>query len=133
MRHFPAFGACALVCGLLVYGVVAGAQEAAPAQSTLRHFAVRLRPGPAWDKSKSTAEQMYFKEHSRNLNELRAAKQLVLGGRFADLGLLVIAAPDEATARQLITRDPSVANGVFEAQIDEWSTIFEGCAPTRAR
>ena len=51
----------------------------------------------------------------------------MLGGRFADLGLIVITAADAAAARDLFSTDETIAAKVFTIQIDRWSTIFEGC------
>lgn len=90
-------------------------------------FAVRFQPGTAWDKSKASGDQIGFKSHSANLQRLRAEGRIVLGGRFADLGLIVVTAPDLAAARELFAGDETVAAKVFTIQIDPWSTIFDGC------
>lgn len=90
-------------------------------------FAVRFQPGAGWDKSKPPAEQTGFASHSANLQRLRRDGRVVLGGRFADLGLIVVSAADLAAARELFTSDETIAAKVFSIQIDQWSTIFEGC------
>lgn len=96
-------------------------------------FAVRFQPGAGWDKSKAPAEQTGFASHSANLQRLRRDGRIVLGGRFADLGLIVITAADAAAARDLFTTDETVAAKVFAIQIDPWSTIFGGCTPDMKR
>ena len=90
-------------------------------------FAVRFQPGAGWDQSKPPAEQTGFASHSANLQRLRRDGRVVLGGRFADLGLIVVSAADLAAARELFTSDETIAAKVFSVQIDQWSTIFEGC------
>ena len=97
-------------------------------------FAVRFQPGAGWDKSKPPAEQTGFASHSANLQRLRRDGRVVLGGRFADLGLIVVSASDLAAAREFFTADETIAAKVFSIQIDQWSTIFEGCTSVqRAR
>jgi hypothetical protein len=70
---------------------------------------VVFRTGPAWDRSKAPGEQAFFKEHSRNLAAMRTADAVVLGGRYADVGPIVVRAGDEAEVRALLASDPSAA------------------------
>ena len=104
---------------------VAGATVAATQSPAL--FAVRFQPGAGWDKSKTPNEQAGFASHSANLQRLRRDGRVLLGGRFADLGLIVITAADAAAARDQFSTDETIAAKVFTIQIDPWSTIFEGC------
>jgi uncharacterized protein YciI len=90
-------------------------------------FAVRFQPGPGWDKAKPPADQIGFASHSANLQRLRREGAIVLGGRFADLGLVVVTARDLDAARALFAGDETIAAEVFSMQVDPWATIFEGC------
>jgi hypothetical protein len=92
-----------------------------------RLFAVVFRTGPAWDVSKPPGEQLHFKDHSRNIAALKAEGRLALGGRFGDLGLLLVRAATQQEAESLLARDASVAAGVFTAEVHPWSTFAEGC------
>lgn len=108
---------------------LAGAPVAATVAATQSppRFAVRFQPGAGWDKSKTPNEQAGFSSHSANLQRLRRDGRVLLGGRFADFGLIVITAADAAAARDLFSTDETIAAKVFTIQIDPWSTIFEGC------
>jgi uncharacterized protein YciI len=89
-------------------------------------FAVRFQPGPGWDKAKPPADQTGFASHSANLQRLRREGTVVLGGRFADFGLVVVTARDLDAARALFAGDETIAAKVFAMQVDPWATIFEG-------
>lgn len=121
----------ALVTGTaLVVIAAAGARQgahAAMAQEDARLFAVRFQPGPGWDQSRAPGAQAGFAAHSANLQRLAREGTIVLGGRFAELGLVVIKSRDLDTARALFADDPAVAAKVFDIRIDTWSTIFDGC------
>jgi uncharacterized protein YciI len=112
--------------------VDAGAFVAAPApiadvQTAARLFAVRFRPGAAWDAAKTPNQQTGFAAHSANLQRLRKEGSIALGGRFAEYGLIVIRAADDAAAKAMFAPDETLAAGVFVMQIDPWATIFDGC------
>jgi hypothetical protein len=110
--------------------LLAGDQEPAHAPSPVpqqKLFAVLFRTGPAWDAAKPPGQQRFFKEHSQNLAALRKAEKIALGGRYADVGLVVVRAQDEAEVRALLAGDQSLAEAVFRADVHAWSTIFDGC------
>jgi uncharacterized protein YciI len=114
--------------GALAIVLVLACSAAATQNTTSANaFAVRFQPGAAWDKSKTPADQMGFASHSANLQRLRKEGRIVLGGRFADLGLIVVTASNLAAARELFASDETIAGKVFTIQIDPWSTIFDGC------
>ncbi len=104
-----------------------------PAPSSRKLFAVLFRTGPAWDPAKPPGQQAFFKEHSQNLQAMRKAEAIALGGRYADVGLIVVRAADEAEVRGMLAADPSLGAGVFRADVHPWSTIYDGCvsAPSR--
>ena len=58
--------------------------------------------------------------------KLRQDGRLVLGGRYGDVGLILVRAADEAEARGLFAADSSIARGVFRAEFQVWRTIFDG-------
>lgn len=110
--------------------VASGAQPA-PAPDPV--FAVTFRTGPGWDPAKPPAEQLHFAEHSRNLRQLRADGQILLGGRFGEVGLVLLRAKSEDEARGLVERDPAIQAGTFKAEIHRWSPFMGGCTGTDAR
>jgi uncharacterized protein YciI len=92
----------------------------------LRTFAVEFRTGPGWDKAKPPAEQKHFADHSANLRKLRGDGRIVLGGRYGEVGLVLLRARSEEEARALVQADPSVAAGVFVASIAPFSAFMSG-------
>jgi uncharacterized protein YciI len=117
---------------LAVSPAMAWGQDASPTPAPAAIFAVTFRTGPGWDKAKAPAEQKSFAEHGRNIRALGEEGRLVLGGRFGEVGLLLVRAADEKEARSLIDRDPSEAAGTFTAEVHRWSTFADGCVE-RAR
>ncbi len=96
-------------------------------------YAVEIRVGPKWDPSKQASEQLYFKEHSANLRRLRDAGHLVMGARYADKGLVVLTASDEAQVRALMEEDPSVQAGVFQYEVFAFHVFYGGTLNQRPR
>jgi uncharacterized protein YciI len=92
----------------------------------LRTFAVEIRTGPAWDKEKPPSEQKHFADHSAHLRKLRQEGRIVLGGRYGEVGLVLLRAASEEDARALVGADPSMTAGVFTAAIHPWSTFMAG-------
>ena len=115
-----------LLAALLSAGSAA-AQEAPPAAPTAKLFAVTFRTGPAWEAGKPPGEQRHFKDHSANIGKLKSEGRLVVGGRFSDVGLLLVRAASQEEAQSFVDRDPSVAAGIFKAEIHPWSTFAAGC------
>lgn len=89
-------------------------------------YAVTIRTGPAWDQTRAPNQQVHFRTHSQNLFRLREEGRIVLGGRFGDVGLILVRAANEAEARQLFSADSALVRGVFQAEFQVWRTIFEG-------
>jgi hypothetical protein len=99
---------------------------APPAGAPAPLFAAIFKTGPKWDPAKAPGEQAFFREHSANLAKLRAAGAIVMGARYADVGLVVVSAPTEADARKLFEADPSVAAGTFSLDVHRFSVFYPG-------
>ena len=110
------------ILSLTLAAVLAAQSPASPA----RLFAVHFTTGPAWDATKPPNEQPLFKEHSANLNRMRQAGLLVLGGRYGEFGLILVRAPDEAAVQAQLAQDPSLAVGLFKAQVSEFRPFMHG-------
>lgn len=110
-----------LMAGLLLFG--SASHRAEPA----RYFIITYTTGPAWNKEKEPQDQPYFKEHSAFLKELKSAKKSHIGARYADKGIVIFSAKDEAEAKQILSGDASVTNGTFHAQLDELYLFQTGC------
>jgi uncharacterized protein YciI len=115
----------AALLGALVLTPLIGAQ--APAAGTPPPlYAAVFKTGPRWDTAKAPGDQAFFKEHSANLAKLRAAGTIVMGARYADVGLVVVTAASEADALRLFDGDPSIAAGTFAIEIHRFSVFYPG-------
>ena len=69
--------------------------------------------------------------HWAYLQELRSSGRLILAGRTLDLGdegfaTVIIHAPSEAAARELMNADPGIQGQVFAAQLHPYQTLLMG-------
>ena len=95
-------------------------------------YAAVFKTGPKWDPAKTPNEQAFFRDHSANLAKLRAAGSIVLGARYADVGLVVVTAASEADARKLFEADPSISAGTFALEVHRFSVFYPGTVGTPA-
>ena len=103
-----------------------------PASAPAPLYAAIFKTGPKWDAAKAPGEQAFFRDHSANLARLRSAGTIVVGARYADVGLVVVSAPTEADARQLFDADPSIGAGTFALEIHRFSVFYPGTVGTPA-
>jgi hypothetical protein len=90
-------------------------------------FIVTYTLGPSWDAALPPGSQPHFKEHSASLGAWRKEGLIRFGARYADKGIIVIAAPTMLALRTRIEGDPAVASGVFRADIQPLQPFYEGC------
>jgi uncharacterized protein YciI len=123
-----------LVC--LVLSVAAAfAQTPAPpspAAAPAPLYVAVFKTGPKWDPAKPPNEQTAFRDHSAHLARLRAAGTIVMGARYADVGLVVVSAANETEARQLFEADPSISAGTFALEVYRFSVFYPGTVGTPA-
>jgi uncharacterized protein YciI len=97
---------------------------------------VRFRAGPTWT-SGAPDEQPGWDEHAAFVDELVARGTMVMGGPFADYSgsMIVLENMGEDEARELVARDPFVANGVFVLEdVRAWKVwVDELAAPPPPR
>lgn len=121
-----------LVCALALFALEPSGSaarqstSAAPAVGTLPLFAVQIRTGDKWDAAKPPQEQLHFRAHSANLKRLREAGHLIMGARYSDIGLVVLAAESEAHARAMMDADPSFDAGIFRYDVHVFSVFYPG-------
>lgn len=101
------------------------ASGASAAESPAR-FAVEIRIGDKWDATKPPQDQLYFRDHSANLKRLRDAGHLIMGARYSDVGLIIIAAASEAQVRSMMDEDPSFEAGVFRYEVHPFNVFYPG-------
>lgn len=129
-------GALAVLVLAICVAAPAPAQSAAapaPARGELPLFAIEIKVGPKWDASKPPQDQLYFREHSANLRRLRESGNIVLGARYSDKGLVVVAAASAEEARQMMDGDPSIAAGTFVFEVHPFSVFYPGTVEARPR
>ena len=89
-------------------------------------FVVIYTPGPAWQTVKTVAELPFFREHVKYMQQVFAARQLLMGGAFLDnqggLGILDVASV--AQAREIVAHDPFVQARVVEPHLHPWHAYF---------
>lgn len=89
-------------------------------------FTMIYTPGGNWDYSISFDQQLFFVEHSQHLQKLRKEGKIVVGGRYSDKGFMLLRAKDSLEAGTIIEKDPSVTNQVFNVELFEFKTFYEG-------
>lgn len=121
---------------LAITGIHGASAQPAPTsapQGELPLFAVEITTGNAWVQAKPAHEQLHFREHSANLKRLREAGSLIMGARYSDKGLVVLAARDETHARTMLDEDPSFKAEVFKYQVHPFNVFYAGTVNTRQR
>jgi hypothetical protein len=121
------------VIGLLLVLVGLGlslaySQGSTPQQTatTKQYFIAVFSRGPEWMADKQANEQVGFKEHSGNLQRLRAEKRIPIGGRYSDKGMVIVEAKDEAEARSLFESDVMVQKKTFTLELHQFRPFFKG-------
>jgi hypothetical protein len=109
---------------LLAMASLVKAQSSVPVDSL---YAVTYATGPAWDAAKQPNDQVYFKEHSANLAAWRSKGIIKLGARYANKGMIVIAAQSLQAAKHLVFTEVSVANQLFVAEVQAFTVFYYGC------
>lgn len=104
-------------------GYYASAQH----DSSLQYFMLLYSCGEKWDSSKAYQEQPYFKEHSQQMNSLRKAGKIKIGGGYADKGMILLLLRDEKEARNLLNQDPSVQHKIFKVELFAFDPFYPGC------
>jgi uncharacterized protein YciI len=92
---------------------------------------VRWRAGPAWT-SGAVDDQPGWDEHAAFIDELIERGIFVMGGPLADQrgSQSLLENVTEHQARELVLRDPFVANGVFELEeVRAWNVFVDELTP----
>ncbi len=85
-------------------------------------FVVIYTPGSAWLAGKSAAEQPFFREHSRYMQQFFADKRVLMGGPFLDDqgGLGILDVTNEAQVQEILEHDPAVVAKIFQPHVHPW-------------
>jgi hypothetical protein len=113
------------ICFLFLLSTCVVFASHAQTSSTDSLYIVTYTTGLSWDVSKKPHEQTYFKEHSSNLSALRKAGTIKFGARYAEKGIIVIAAKSFKEAKDLITADQAVVNKLFNADVQRLNVFYQ--------
>lgn len=99
-------------------------------------FVVIYTPGQAWQTGKTVEELPFMDEHIEYMQEVFAARQLLMGGPFLDHqgALAILDVETFAQARDIVAHDPFVQQRVVEPHLHAWDAYFNqyqaGSAPS---
>ena len=121
-----------IILASMTLGVSSQPKGASPEIKTKpKLFAVEIKVGPNWDKSKAPNEQAFFKEHSMNLKQLRKAGHIVMGARYSDIGLIIFSANTAEEVKAFMEKDPSMSAGTFKYQVHPFNVFYPGMVGTK--
>ncbi|HTU11209.1 MAG TPA: YciI family protein [Allosphingosinicella sp.] len=119
---------------LLLAFALAGAQPP-PAPVTAPEpprqlFLLLFRPGPAWRAGVPMAQQD-LRDHAAYHARLVREGRSVAGGGYVGIegGMAIVRAADRAEAEAMLAADPAIRNGVFAADLRQWTPRFHSDAP----
>jgi uncharacterized protein len=101
------------------------------ARTRIVRVVVRFRAGPTWGDGPPD-DQPGWDEHAAFVDELVARGTMVMGGPFADYSgsQIILENVGEDEARELVARDPFVANGVFVLEeVRAWNVYVDELTP----
>jgi len=100
------------------------------AASPTRLFLFLYRPGPAWRAGVPMQQQdlrAHAAYHARLVQEGRSFAAGGFDGQ--DGGMAIVRAASRAEAEAMLAADPAIRNGVFVADIRQWTPRFRADAP----
>ena len=90
-----------------------------------RYILVILKTGPDTTSTKEELEQL-FRGHMDNITRLSDQGKLVVAGPMSGKnergyrGIFILNTNDEQEAREMLSGDPAITKGVFEAELYPW-------------
>ena len=88
-------------------------------------FIVEYTKGSTWEADKDFSLQKYASEHSKHLETLRKQGIIHFGARYAEKGIVFIAAMSLENAKSIVNSDPAVINKMFVASINDLTVFYE--------
>ena len=105
---------------LLLASFTANAEDS----DSVKLFIVHFETGLNWDESLPPLEQEQFKEHSKNLNQLRRDKVIAFGARYSEFGVIIVKAKSLAATKIMMEDDPGVKSGIFNFTIEPLNVFY---------
>ena len=94
---------------------------------TESHFIALYTLGESWDQSKQPQEQLYFKEHSSFLSQLRKDGKISVGARYSDTGMLIVKGKNQEEVTMLLHQDLAIQHKLFKLEIHPFAPFYKGC------
>jgi predicted enzyme related to lactoylglutathione lyase/uncharacterized protein YciI len=88
-------------------------------------YMVEYSKGSKWDEKKEFEEQKHSQQHSMHLQKLRKEGIIHFGGRYADKGIIFIAAMSLENAKQIVNSDSAVIGKIFNASVNDLDVFYE--------
>lgn len=115
-----------LLCNIILFGFLFSSYKFEPKTAELPTlFIVEYSKGSKWDSKNNFSGQKYAAHHSSHLQSLRAQGIIQFGGRYADKGIIFIAAMGLDNAKHIVNSDSSIINKMFSATINELNVFYE--------
>lgn len=115
-----------LLIMVLMAPALAQAGEQAPTKpaDAAGTYLVIYNPGPAWPEGKAVAD-LDLREHGRWLLGLYKQGVMTSAGPFTDNsgGAVVLLAPDQVRAEEIVRSDPAVEQRVFVYELRPWAPV----------
>ena len=111
-----------IFCLLLLALALGNAQE-----KKNKTFTMIYTPGESWKHQIPFNEQPYFEEHSQHLQKLRKSGKIIVGGRYADKGFMLLQAGDSIAADSIVKMDPAIVHHIFDVELFEFKPFYYGC------
>ena len=88
-------------------------------------YIVEYSKGSKWDNAKEFDGQKFANHHSSHLQSLRKQGIIQFGARYADKGIIFIAAMGLDNAKNIVTSDSAVIGKMFTATINELNVFYD--------
>jgi uncharacterized protein len=117
-----------LLLALLLVGAPTQPEPTGAAPRQLYLFL--YRPGPAW-RADRPMHQQDLRDHVVYQARLLRERRSVAAGPYAgeNGGLAIVRAASLEEARAMLAADPAIVNGVFVAELRQWTPAFHNDGP----
>ena len=115
-----------LLCNLIVFGTfLCSYKFESKTANPPTVYIVEYNKGSTWDSQKEFEGQKFSKHHSDYLQGLRKQGIIQFGARYADKGIVFIAAMGLDNAKNIVNSDSAIIGKMFTATINELNVFYE--------
>lgn len=122
--------AMTLLLALLLAAAQTPASPAPATEHPRQLFLFLYRPGPAW-RAGVPMNQQDLRAHAAYHAQLQRDGRGFAGGGYVgeDGGMAIVRAATRAEAEAILAADPAIRNGVFAAELRQWTPRFHNERP----